>query len=145
MKTRHSWVLLALSVCFNLFFAIGYARTRLVLRDLETPEGRERLVAERLDLDHGQRREFDRVGDEIRAAVDRYRRANAGSLDEFWAEMVKDRPDPRRIEAMVLDRTKLREGLNVQMVLEMLKFVQVLDQRQKEAYVRIVRKQGRVW
>ena len=58
-------IFLILSVSFNVFFLLGYARTRHVVKMLKTPEGRAEFVSKKLKLNQEQKVAFFQLGEKI--------------------------------------------------------------------------------
>lgn len=93
MNKKWPWILLAVSVAFNLFFVVGAVRHHRRFRRVRTPEGRAERFAEQLGLDAEQRTAFfawDESFRQARAQMGKGRRERAEGL---WAELVKDEPD----------------------------------------------------
>ena len=58
MKNKLPWLLLMLSVLFNVFFIIGHFRKDKSCKKRRTPQGRVEQLAKELDLDKKQQEEI---------------------------------------------------------------------------------------
>ncbi len=135
-------VLLLISICFNVCFIIGYARTRSVLKQLQTDEGRIHLIARQLNLSKEQEAQFVRLRAELREKMDRYQRENAGEIDAFWAEMSKDNPDMDKIKALLDASGGKREALRLVTIEYMRKAFPLLAPEQRKSLAKMIRERS---
>jgi len=95
MKRRLLWLLLIVSVCFNVFFLIGAAKARRTFQQLRTADGRARFVAERLDLDEDQTRAVGEVLRRQHIALKKLHDEHAADIEAYWdAALRTDRDSP---------------------------------------------------
>ena len=136
MKARLPWMLVAVSVVFNVFFVISFVRAR---SEAETPRTfleKAHRLARKLDLDEQQMAEFEHVIDEMERL-----RAERGPLREaFLAEMIKEDPDDKVLENYVAGETAIEYRLNKLSVA--LKLVALLKPEQRQTFVELIRKRG---
>ncbi|HXG61590.1 MAG TPA: hypothetical protein VNO22_09455 [Planctomycetota bacterium] len=131
--------LLAASVAFNAFFVAGYVRSRDEVRRAATPQGRLEVIADRLDLDADQRREFEALRAEwIQKALE-VRRPYLADLDAFWAEMMKDAPDAARLAELQKKALDVRVKAGEVSLAYVRAFMVRLRPDQRERYVRLLR------
>ena len=64
MRRTLPWLLLTVSAAFNVFFLVGYLRARAETRRPRTFRQRVLEMAEKLDLDDGQLRKFEKLLDQ---------------------------------------------------------------------------------
>lgn len=133
-------IFLAISVGFNIFFIGSYTHTRKVVKKWFTPAGRLQIITERLDLTKDQQKKFILMKRELKSEGSKIGLEHVVDVNVFWREVVKDNPDPQKIETL-LERSF--QGLKDYKVLSvecMLKFLKALSPEQREIYVKIVRK-----
>lgn len=136
------WILLAISLCFNIFFAGGYVFSRHILRKLRTPEGRIELIAKRLKLSESQKEGFQQLGYQLQTHAGKIKQSYQTDIDSFWQEAVNDNRDSLKINDL-LDR--LSQGRKEYMMLaseHLYEFLKVLNAEQRRAYIRFLRKRG---
>ncbi|MEW6366793.1 MAG: Spy/CpxP family protein refolding chaperone [Acidobacteriota bacterium] len=139
MRLKAVWVVLAASVCFNVFFAIGFLRARAVIRKMETPEGRAEIVAERLSLSPQQRLQYDAMRSAINAILAANRKINGAHMNTFWSEVIRDHPDSAILSSAIEAALEGQKAARVQMAEQVKHFMTALTPAQREAFVHIVR------
>ncbi len=132
-------LLLALSLAFNLFFALGFVRATWTLRRLRTPTGRAALVATRLDLDPQQRQHRDRLLERARAEVRSLERSEALRA-EYWAELAGTPPDPQRLHELVDRSAAAHTQARHAAVDYMVDFLAVLRPEQRREFLDVARR-----
>ncbi len=104
VKRRILWILLAGSIAFNVFFAVGFIQARHTVAKFQSPKGRAEILAERLRLTPEQQKVFWREG----RAIARQGLEIAKEIDKvqnrFFAEVQKDNPN-REIIFQILSQT----------------------------------------
>lgn len=100
MIAKVGWVLFAVSLGFNVFFAVGSYRAREELEQarrhndrLNTFPGQAEAYVEQLDLDIQQREEFEMLMEETMQERERICRESMTLLNRFLKEVVKEDPD----------------------------------------------------
>ena len=111
MKTHLVWLVLAVSVLFNLFFAVGFMKARAQARRAEVP----RRVVEALDLDDTQAAVFASLRSSVQDETAVYGDAVALAQQELVEELGREQPDLERVGAIVtrtldLDQARRRAG-----------------------------------
>jgi len=101
MKKTLPWVLLAVSFAFNIFFLVGMIRAQRHHALVMTPEGRARLLAQKLGMDADQSARCLALEKEISAERDALSEKTRPQYEAFWAEIVKDHPDEATLEEFV--------------------------------------------
>lgn len=141
MKAKVPWILLAVSLAFNVFFAAGYvffavgyfqAKGRMARR--RGFKGRARIIARKLDLDDRQQQAFENVLGEF----DQLRKDRAPQRDAFMAELIKDEPDEKVLEEFMAGEAATTRRL-AKLAL-MRKFIRLLTPQQREQFVQLVKK-----
>ena len=135
-------VLLVVSLCFNVCFIIGFARTRSVLKQLRTDEGRVHLIARQLNLSVEQEAQFVRLRAELQQEMDRYQKENASEIDAFWAEMSKDNPDMEKIKALLHASAGKREALRLVTIEYMRRAFPLLTPEQRKGLAKMIRERS---
>lgn len=104
VKRRILWILLAGSIAFNVFFALGFIQARNTVAKFQTPKGRAEILAGRLKLTPEQQKVFWREG----RAIARKGLEIAEEIDkvqnQFFAEVQKDNPS-REVVFQILSQT----------------------------------------
>ena len=133
-------ILLIISVSFNVFFILGYARTRHVVKTLKTPEGRAEFVSKKLKLNQEQKAAFFQLGKKIGIEKLKMKTQYSKEVEAFWQELLKNNPDPQKISAALELRSALdRTLLPVQQDF-LIKFLKILTPEQKKLFVNLLRK-----
>jgi len=133
MKAKIPWILLAVSLAFNVFFAIGYVQAKDRMAKSRGFKARARMIARKLDLDDRQQKAFE----DILGQFDQLRKDRAPQRDAFMAELIKDEPDDRRLEEyMTGEEAKNRRLANLAL---MRKFIGILTPQQRQKYVELVK------
>jgi len=133
MKAKIPWILLAASLAFNVFFAIGYVQAKDRVAKSRGFKARARMIARKLDLDDRQQKAFEGILGEF----DQLREDRAPQRDAFMAELIKDEPDQKRLEEyMTGDDATKRRLANLAL---MRKFIGLLTPAQRQKYVRLIK------
>jgi len=134
-------LLLATSICFNVFFIGGYLKSRAKLNRLKTVEGRMRLIAERLDLTGSQEEALIRRRMLLKADIDAYRTAKGAAIDAYWEEMVKETPDTEKIDALLEATSDKRE--ETKLVVDCIRDIMAeLTPDQRRAFAKMLREKN---
>jgi Spy/CpxP family protein refolding chaperone len=139
VKTKLPWALLAVSLCFNAFFVAGYLSARRIPRLLASPEGRARLICDRLGLDAKQRAEYSRLDSVRETRVAEIRKPYAAEYDAFWAELLKENLDRARVMEMHGQAVALRGQMSKARFEFLLDLMGVLTPEQRAHYERMAR------
>lgn len=138
MRRNFLWFAFALSLLFNVFFAVGYARARSEAR-ARTPVAR---VAEALDLDERQTQVFASLRRGIGDDDSVLRPAIALAQQELIAELDREQPDPERVRAIVARQSDLIEQQRLSGFDHMCDFVRVLKPEQRRRMFRHFDREG---
>ena len=134
MKAKAPWILLAVSLAFNVFFAVGYGQAKGRMAKSRGFKGRIRIIARKLNLDDRQQQAFESILGEF----DQLRKDRAPQRDAFMAEMIKDKPDEKLLEEfMAGEAATTRRLANLAL---MRKFIGMLTPQQREQYVQLAKK-----
>ena len=117
MKTKGPWILLCVSVVFNVLFIAGYHRSKSHTAHRWSLEDRARWISERLDLDPAQQVTFNQLLEETIENRTQFHQAKQAWKSQLVDELVKDEPDPAVLEAFVKqDHHKEHRKLMVQQI-----------------------------
>lgn len=133
-------IFLILSVSFNVFFILGYARTRLVVKMLETPEGRAEFVSKKLELNQEQKATLYQLGEKIGMEKLKMKEQHSKEIEIFWQELLKNNPDPQKISFGLELRLALDRKLQPLQQDFLIKFLKILTPEQRKLFVNILRK-----
>ena len=133
MKRTLPWILLAISLAFNIFFAVGFLRARSRMQRARTFRGRAEIIAKRLQLDDRQLEVFEGLLGEY----EQLRKERAPERDLFLAEIVKDKPDEKVLEDFVAGDSVKQHRLARLAVMR--RFVGLLRPEQREKFIEIVK------
>ena len=134
MKTKVPWILLAVSLAFNVFFAAGYVRAKDRMAKRRTFKGRARIMARKLKLDDRQLEAFEQLLSEY----GQLRKNRAPQREAFMAELIKAKPDEKLLEEHVAGEAARKRRL-AKLAL-MRKFIGLLTPQQREQFVQSVKK-----
>ena len=134
MKAKAPWILLAVSLAFNVFFTVGYVRAKGRMAKCRGFKGRARIIARKLKLDDRRQQEFENVLGEF----DQLRKDRAPQRDAFMAELIKDKPDEKVLEEFMAGEAATTRRL-AKLAL-MRKFIGLLSPQQREQYVQLIKK-----
>lgn len=104
-------VVALISIGFNVFFVSGYARARSTLTKLGSPEGRVQLLAHRLGLSKTQEERIIELRRQLQQEIKEFDELHDSEIGEFWAEMVKDEPDPDKIQLQLKATSNHQEDM----------------------------------
>ena len=107
MNRHLAWLILALSLLFNVFFVVGFMQARAQLARVESQNGASRLVADELNLDDEQAAVFGRLRSGLREEMADYRQEIALVQAELVAELANENPDLDRVRALVARKSDL--------------------------------------
>jgi hypothetical protein len=134
MKRLLPWLLLVLSVAFNVSFAAAYFRSR---RALSTPGGRRRLMARMLDLDAEQKKQLAVLEAEKEAELQPLLEKIRPHRSRFWEEAGKPDPDVERaIGIATEDAAQVRRDMERVRVRFLLRLMKMLREDQKRKLAR---------
>ena len=131
-----------LSLCFNLFFVLGYFVSRHTARKLSTPAGKINLVAKKLKLNDDQRKIFESLTAEVLSTSLLLKKKHRAEIDAFWNEIVKPDPDPDITTSGIDLYAKLNTRVKEMKLKALVRYLDELTPRQKEKYVKLLRKKG---
>jgi hypothetical protein len=145
---RRGWLLLALllSLGVNLGLIAGaVARRRAIDRweavrtgEWRPPEGVGRRLADRLDLEAGERERFVAVQRRLVESTITGRRRIAELRFELRGELLAERPDRARIDALLDELAGAEASLDRAFAESVLESRAILGERRAEAYLRIL-------
>ena len=127
-------ILLAISLAFNVFFAVGYFQACKEAEIAQTLEGRAKMMAQKLNLDVQQYKVFEG----LLAEFVQLREAKNAQRDAFLSELLKDEPDEKVLENFCAgDSAKQHRLAGLAL---MRKFIGILHPHQRELFVEIMKK-----
>ena len=133
-------IFLILSVSFNVFFLLGYARTRHVVKMLKTPEGRAEFVSKKLKLNQEQKAAFFQLGEKIGMEKLKMKNQHGKEIEIFWQELLKSNPDPHKISVGLELRSALDRQLLPLQLDFLIKFLKILTPEQRKLFIDLLRK-----
>lgn len=134
MKAKVPWILLAVSLAFNVFFAVGYVQAKNRMAKRRGFKGRARIMASKLGLDDRQQQAFESILGEF----DQLRKNRAPQWDAFMAELIKDKPDEKLLEEFMAGEAATKRRLASLAMWR--KFINLLRPEQREMYVQLMKK-----
>ncbi len=136
---RGKWLplLLAVSVTFNVLFAIGYVRSRSTVPQRPSFEARMKLLVKPLDMDDQQAQRFDQILTQTAEERRRLRQQIQPHREALLAELIKDKPDDQVLERYT--QSDWRKAKRRLMVEHMKEFMAVLTPDQRRAFANAVR------
>ncbi|MCD4770753.1 MAG: hypothetical protein K8R35_11375 [Bacteroidales bacterium] len=140
IRIKTNWIILIISLCFNLFFLMGYISSRNTINKIRTPEGRTELIAERLDLSVEQREIFIELRKDIQIEAMEIKQKYKTELNIFWEEVVKDNSDTTIINQSIEKITQGRKYFLIITSKQIQEFMQILNTEQQEKYIKFLRR-----
>ncbi len=101
MKIKLICLLLAASVAFNIFFAIGYQEAKSEMELSKTRRGRDELLRRELDLDAQQQKAYEEMQANYAAQRQGRRKDIRAQYSKFWAAIMQDEPDEKALEEFI--------------------------------------------
>ena len=126
------YILLIVSLAFNVFFAVGYFQAGKQQDKARTVEGRARIMAEKLNLDPQQYEVFET----LLAEFSRTRKAKMAQREALIAELIKNQPDEKILEDLTIGDSARQNSLD--RVAMMRKFIGILRPQQREMFLEII-------
>jgi len=129
MKRKLPLILLLISLAFNAFFVGGFFWAKAKMKQAHSLEERAWMLAEKLELTEEQSRTFANL-------LERYQKLRDQKQprrEEFWAEMLKDKPDPQVLEEYMIGLAA--DEYRLQMLDLIQEFMDSLTSQQREKFV----------
>ena len=128
---RLPWFLLAVSLAFNISFAVGLLKARSDMEKAKTFSGRAELMARELNLNDQQQKEFQTLLDQ----AEKIRAQYAPQREAYLAELIKDKPDAKALEDyMVGDTARQRRLAMLELTRKMMA---VLTPQQRQQFTHL--------
>ena len=141
MKLKVLWLLLAASIAFNVFFALGAFNTRKVAIRAGTPGGWSEVFADKIGLDEQQKAAYEAWHDNGTAQRRERSTKYRADFDKFWAEIVKDEPDEAVLEEFI--QSSQGGDLRRRFVARTRELMEILRPDQRKAAVEMLRSRWR--
>jgi len=125
MKTRLPWILLAVSLAFNVFFIGGFLQAHCHRKEVPPPGGRLETLAKNLNLDAAQRQVFE----QLRGELEQHRSEFAAKREAFINELVKDKPNQKILEEFFVGKDAKQQRLAMLGLMQ--RFVKILTPAQR--------------
>jgi outer membrane PBP1 activator LpoA protein len=139
MKNRIIWLLLVVTACFTISFAIGYVRAGRNRWQPPTVEEEVNFLAARASLNEEQKQAFVRYRSGVRAKRRELRKANSAVTEAYWVEVMKPHPDPAKLEQFTERTLAVRQAYDRFELEGWHDFIRLLDDRQKRIYMEIIK------
>lgn len=134
MKTKIIPILLAVSLGFNIFFALASFQTRKRMQLAHSFHGRTEILAKQLGLDDDQYKTFQQLRDQY----SQLRQSRGTKRKALFEELIKDQPSQKVLESLyTVDDLKQRQ---TQILNLMQRFMHILRAEQKQKFVEIMNK-----
>lgn len=139
MKSPLPWILLAISLAGNLFFIGGYLYGGRLVTGLEASPGtRLERLADRLELDAGQRRELHEASRALVSRAAEFSRSSRQQLQGFWRELARPEPDRQRLERQLQGLGKQELDYRRAVAIRIAGFMKHLQQKQRDELSRLL-------
>jgi hypothetical protein len=143
MRPKAAWALVTVSVCFNVFFTIGYFRAHSALELAETPMGRARLMVRHVGLSDEQQQGYVHIEASFEESLRPLTQELSPYSDRYWGEFVKDDADPGRLAAVLRESRHILRRIGRVKIEHTLELMKLLSSEQREKLVEWVRGKGR--
>ncbi len=139
MKRNILSIGLAISLCFNFFFALGFYRSRVLKKQSNTPEARAAKLAARLRLSVSQQKKYHGLQRSLRGRIQRIKQQRQLRQDAIIAEMEEAELNPRRIKGLLRKISRDEVQKRVVVSEHVVEFVKVLTPTQRRQMSEIIR------
>jgi hypothetical protein len=137
---RLPWILLALSVCLNIGFVLGFAQTRAVLKRLDTKAARFDYGLDRLGLEGEARSAAKLLASEWRAAVGTVQREHREEFDRFWRAMVAGEAGGAELEQLAVPLLEAQREATILSIAHLRRLFATLTPEQRTALSELIRR-----
>ncbi|WP_201352725.1 periplasmic heavy metal sensor [Hydrogenimonas urashimensis] len=144
MKTKLLYGALAVSLAFNLFFAIGYVTAKKRMQRMDKIERRVDFAAKRLALSDAQKKELRGILEASRQALRRLRRQERETALLFKEELKKPNPDIDRLKRAMADIEQMRRKSKEALAQRWRAFFDTLNDEQRKKAMRMLQKRPRL-
>lgn len=134
MNKKLMYILLAISLGFNVFFTVGFLHARKQIESGRTFRGRAERFAKMLQLETEQYKQFQ----ELLAEAEQVREIRRPQREAFLNELIKEEPDEKVLEDFLLGES-MQKHCRARLAL-MRKFAGLLRPEQRERFVEIIKK-----
>ncbi len=143
MRPKMPWILFAISLALNVFFAGGVIYSKMTAERLEhSPGQRTDYVAEQLNLSDSQREGLVALRTKVRERWGARRDERGGQRGALMAELVKPELDLERLEALIRDRSDQRIPRFKELARDLHAYLATLSPEQREQFVAMSEKRG---
>jgi uncharacterized membrane protein len=140
------WVVLALSLALNLFFAAGAVWIRLhPPAFLATPEQRLQQMATELALDPQQRAAFEQYSQTMHQRLTEMRQAARPMVRAAWSEVKQPQANEAKVMQLLDQAAETRRGFLRQMTATTLAFMKTLSPQQRGRFVELAHQRPPPW
>lgn len=142
MTAKLPWILLALSLLFNFFFAGGFLHARDEWQPPETETEAVDLVSDRLELDEDQRRTLAELRRDAHERARRIRESIAQARQELWADINGGTVDRDRLNEVIEFEAEQRRQLKLLAGEHFRRFLGVLRPEQRRKMGQLLRRRA---
>ncbi len=139
MKTKMIYLLLAISLGFNLFFVTGYWTTKKRLSHESPMQRRVEIVAKQLSLSNDQKRALTELLKESGRKLRELKQEQRATVRLFKSEFKKERPDIEKLRAAMEHIETLYRKTREEMGAKWRAFFASLDEKQRKKALRMLK------
>ena len=131
MKRRVLYFLFALSLGFNIFFAVGYVTTQKRLHTVDPIERKIEAAAIRLSLSKTQRAQLAEIFEKSRHKLAELKTRQRETVRLFKSEFKKSSPDVEKLRRAMEEIETMRRNVREEMAREWRDFFASLSEKQR--------------
>ena len=139
MKRRLFYLLCAVSLGFNIFFAVGYFTTQKRLHTADPLQRKIEAAAIRLSLSKSQRARLADIFEKSREELMKLKRRQRETVRLFKSEFKKENPDIERLRRAMEEMESMRRNVREEMAKAWREFFASLSETQRKKAMRMLK------
>lgn len=139
MKIKLLFIILAVSLGFNLFFTVGYFNAKKSANQAQGFKGRIELAAKKLSLDDNQKKELFSIVEISQEQLKSLKSDQKETIKLFKAEFKKPSPDIKKLKIAMKQIEHKRRETRKEMSAKWREFFRSLSMQQRNKIVKMLR------
>jgi len=142
-KARLPWILLAVSLALNLFFAGGVIYMKLTAERMTgLSDQRLEAVAERLELSDDRRAGLEALRERMRSRMATLREERQAGRENMLAELAQPKLDRARLSELMHQGMAARGELFEELLVELHAYLGTLSDEQRRSFLELAEERG---
>ncbi len=139
MRSKLFYLLFAISLGFNIFFAVGYFTTQKRLHTADPLQRKIEAAAMRLSLSDSQRAKLAEIFEKSRRELSKLKTKQRETVRLFKSEFKKSDPDIEKLRKAMEEIETMRRNVREEMAREWRDFFASLSEKQRRKAMRMLR------